>query len=211
MVNNKTFIIPNAPNITSIFPGREGSVHVVFHRNSDKGETCRVPLEYSKGKTLPGLMTLKSFMDGGCEIENTKVLGCVKSIGPTKNITNKKGIRSDLTEVTIFDDTAEIVLKLWGTYSLSARDWIPSQTILLLSNPTFKLEHRGSYSLGVSYATIVDLEPDFPDAEWLRKYATNLRKKESVDQRFPLDLWDVGHAMSGNKQLLFTIAEVDGQ
>jgi len=211
--NNKNFIIPYAPNITSIFPGRESSVHILIQENSNKGETCRVPLEYSKGKTLPGLMTLKSFIDGGHEIKDSKVLGCVKSIGPTKKITSEKGITSDLTEVTIFDDTAEIVLKLWGTYGLSAREWTPSRTILLLSNPTFRLERRGGCSLGISYATMVDLGPDFPDADWLGKYAADLNKKESVDQTFPTDLWDVEQdvapAISGDKRILFTIADVD--
>lgn len=209
VTNNKNFIIPNAPNTTSIFPGREGSVHIVIHQNSDIGETCRIPLEYKKGKALPGLMTLKSFIDGGYEIRDSKVLGCVKSIGPTKKITNKKGITSDLTEVTIFDDTAEIVLKLWGTYKLSARDWTPSRTILLFSNPTFRLEHRRSCSLGVSHATMVDVYPDFPDADWLRKFAASLNKKESVDQRFPLDTWDIEMALMDVNQVLFTIAEVD--
>jgi hypothetical protein len=213
VTNYKNFIIPDAPNTTSIFPGRDGSVHIVIHENSDKGETCRVPLEYKKGKTLPGLMTLKSFIDGGYEIKDSKVLGCVKSIGPTKRITSKKGKINDLTEVTIFDDTAEIVLKLWGMYRLSAKEWTPSRTILLFSNPTFRLEYRGACSLGVSHATMVDLDPDFPDADWLRKYATSLNKKESVDQTFPIDLWDVGQdaglVMEGDKRILFTIADVD--
>jgi len=209
VVKTKTFIIPNAPNTTSIFPGREGSVHIVIHENSDKDKTCRVPLGYNKGQTLPGLMTLKSFIDGGYEIKDTKVLGCVKSIGPIKKITNKKGIINDLTEVTIFDDTAEIILKLWGMYRFSASEWTPSRTILLLSNPTFRLEHRGGCSLGVSHATMLDLDPDFPDADWLRKYAVNLHKWESVDQRLPPYIWDVGHDISGTKGILFTIADVD--
>lgn len=154
-------------------------------------------------------MTLKSFIGGGYEIKDSKVLGCVKSIGPTKKITNKKGKISDLTEVTIFDDTADIVLKLWGTYRLSARDWTPSRTILLFSSPTFRLERRGGCSLGMSHATMVDLEPDFPDADWLRKYAVNSNKKESVDQRFPLDMWDIETALADANRILFTIADVD--
>jgi hypothetical protein len=209
VVNSKNFIISKAPNTTSIFPGREGSVHIVIHINSDKGETCRIPLEYNKGERLPGLMTLKSFIDGGYEIKDSKILGCVKSIGPTKKFTSKKGVISDLTEIVVFDDTADVVLKLWGSYRLSAREWTPSRTILLFSNPTFRLEHRGGCSLGVSHATMVDLEPGFPDADWLRKYAASLNMKESMDQTFPTDLWDVGLAMSNAKRILFTIADVD--
>lgn len=209
IVNSKNFIILNAPNTTSIFPGREGSVHIVIHENSDKGETCRIPLGYSKGNALPGLMTLKSFIAGGYELNDIRVLGCVKSIGPTKKITSKKGIISDLTDVTIFDDTSEIVLKLWGAYGLSARSWTPCRTILLLSNPTFRLERRGGCSLGVSHATMVELEPDFPDADWLRKHAVDLHRKESVEQIIPPDLWNVEDSMPGSKRILFTIAEVD--
>jgi hypothetical protein len=158
-------------------------------------------------------MTMKSFIDGGYEIKDRKVLGCVKSIGPTKKVTSKKGKISDLTEVIIFDETTDIVLKLWGSYYLSAKEWIPSKTILLFSNPTFRLEYRGGCSLGVAHATMVDLDPEFPDAGWLRKYAASLNKKESVDQTFPNDLWDVGRdidlAMLDDKRILFTIADVD--
>ena len=63
--------------------------------------------------------------------------------------------------------------------------------------------------MGVSHATMVDLEPNFPDADWLRKYAASLLKRESMDQRLPSDLWDVSHDMRGAKRILFTIAEVD--
>jgi len=154
-------------------------------------------------------MTLKSFIDGGHEVKDAKILGCVESIGPTKTITNKKGMTSDLTEVILFDDTSEIVLKLWGTYRFSARDWTPSRTIVLLLNPTFRLERRGGCSIGFSHATMLDLEPDFPDADWLRKYAANLQKRESMDQRLPLDLWEIGYDMPGAGRVLFTIAEVD--
>jgi hypothetical protein len=35
-------------------------------------------------KELPGLMTLKSFTDGGFDVDEPKLLVCVKSIGARK-------------------------------------------------------------------------------------------------------------------------------
>jgi hypothetical protein len=37
---------------------------------------------------LPGLMTLKSFTDGGYDIDDPKLLVCVKSIGARKKCTD---------------------------------------------------------------------------------------------------------------------------
>jgi hypothetical protein len=37
---------------------------------------------------LPGLMTLKSFTDGGYDIDEPKLLVCVKSIGAKKKCTD---------------------------------------------------------------------------------------------------------------------------
>lgn len=208
VVSNKAYIIPNAPNISSIFPDREGSVHIVIHRNSDVGDTCHLPLEYSKQKPLPGIKTLKDYIAGAYEVKNNRLLVCVKSIGPKRKITNKKGGVNELTEVTVFDDTAETVLKLWGEQGNSARDWKPSETILLFLNPNFRNEAHGC-SLGLSHATMVDVDPDFPDAEYIRKYAVSLNKKESMDQTFPEDLWDIDATMTAANRILFTIADVD--
>jgi hypothetical protein len=153
-------------------------------------------------------MNLKQYIDGAYETKDCRLLVCVKSIGPRRKITNKKGGVNELTQVALFDDTAETVLKLWGEQGLSARDWKPSKTILLFSNPTFRNEARGC-SLGLSHATMVDVDPDFPDADYVRKYAAKLNKKESVDQTFPEDLWDVNAALTVADRILFTIADVD--
>jgi hypothetical protein len=178
-----------------------------MHQNSDVGDACRLPLGYLKGQQLD-IMTLRSFIDGGNEIRDKKILVCVKSIGSRKTITNKKGVQLELTEVNLFDNTADIVLKLWGDMGLSSKDWRPSGTILLFSNPSFRLEYRGA-SIGVSHATMVDVDPEFSDAEWLRKYAASQNKKESVDQTFPEDIWDVDAAVTGKVRVLFTIADID--
>lgn len=53
----------------------------------------RKPLDYRQNVPLVGLMTLKSFVDGGYDIEHAKILVCVKSLGP-----KKKGGDSPATE-----------------------------------------------------------------------------------------------------------------
>ena len=44
----------------------------------------RKPLGYRQNVSLVGLMTLKSFIDGGYEVQHAKILICVKSLGPIK-------------------------------------------------------------------------------------------------------------------------------
>lgn len=44
----------------------------------------RLPMGYQEGQQLGGLMTLKSFADGGYEVSDAKILGVVKSIGAKK-------------------------------------------------------------------------------------------------------------------------------
>ncbi len=152
---------------------------------------------------------MKSFIEGGNEIRGGKVLVCVKSVGSKRTITTLKGATLELTEVVVFDDTADIVLKLWGDMGLSARDWKPSCTVLLFSNPGFRFEIRRGGSLWLNLSTMVDVEPEFPNAAWLRKYARTLAKKESVDQTFPADLWDLETAQNAKDAALFTLADID--
>lgn len=54
------------------------------HENSDDGVICTTPLGYHEGEALPGLMTVRSFIDGGYELSDRKILVCVKSIGAKK-------------------------------------------------------------------------------------------------------------------------------
>jgi hypothetical protein len=204
---NNNFAVRSVPNTTSIFPGREASVHIVMHQKS--GDTCYTPLEYSIGKPLPGLMTVKSFLDGGNEILGAKILVCVKSINPQKTITTKKGLISVLTEVVLFDDTSSITLKLWGDLGLSAKDWKPSETILLIFHPSYRTEFRGGISIGLTQSSMVDIDPEFPDAKWLRRYAAELSRAESVCQKFPEGFWDVDAAVNGSLRVFFNIADID--
>jgi hypothetical protein len=118
-------------------------------------------------------------------------------------------VKSDLTEVILFDDTADIVLKLWGDLGLSAREWKPNVTILLISSPSFRMEYRGRESVGLTHSSMVDVDPEFPGAEWLRKYAAQLNKRESLDEVVPEGVWDLEDALFGRERVLYTIADVD--
>lgn len=199
----------SAPLTTSIFPGRNASDHVIIHENTDDGDASRDPLSHQNPKPLPDLMTLKSFIEGGYEVRETKILVCVKSIGMKKNITSTKGTVMSLLEVVVFDDTAEMTLKLWDDTAVSARDWSPYNTILLFSGPGFRVDSRGRGSLGMTHSTLVDVDPNFADANWLKNYAANIHKRDCVKQEFPHHIWNLETAMRGIQRILFTIADVD--
>ena len=72
--------------MTSIFPEKDNSCYFVVEggEKGDDGTLCKIPLGYCDGKQLSGLMTLKSFIEGGADVFNAKVLVCVKSIGGRK-------------------------------------------------------------------------------------------------------------------------------
>jgi hypothetical protein len=73
-----------APLFTSIFPEGERNCYFMIHENSDDGTQFKRPFNCKDSKTLSGLMTLKSFADGGYDINEPKLLVCIKSIGARK-------------------------------------------------------------------------------------------------------------------------------
>jgi hypothetical protein len=75
----------SAPLFTSIFPERERSCHIMLHENSDNGTMFKRPFGWKDTEALPGLMTVKNFTDGGYDVDNCKMLVCVKSVGARKN------------------------------------------------------------------------------------------------------------------------------
>jgi hypothetical protein len=79
-----TLAVAHAPLFTSIFPERDRSCHFMIQENSDEGTQARKPLHFEEGEALTGLMTLKSFMDGGFEVTNVRLLVCVKGVGAKK-------------------------------------------------------------------------------------------------------------------------------
>jgi hypothetical protein len=73
-----------APLFTTIFPEGERNCHVMLHEISDDGTKFKRPYGVRENSVLTGLMTLKSFTDGGYEVDEPKLLVCVKSIGSRK-------------------------------------------------------------------------------------------------------------------------------
>ncbi|KAF4633664.1 hypothetical protein G7Y89_g4452 [Cudoniella acicularis] len=194
----------------NMFPGRVTSDHVMIHTNNSTGWICRTPLEYRKGQPLPGLMTLNSYLRSGHDgVSGAKIAVCVKSIGAKRKIKKKTGSDCELVEVLLFDHTGEVRLSMWNDMGLSPREWQAGKTILLISNPGYRVEYSSKGSLGVVRQTMIEVEPEFPDAQWLRKYAVGLTKKESLCLEFPEGLWDVEAAEYGVYRNFYTLAELD--
>lgn len=73
-----------APLFTSIFPENERNCHFMVHERSDDGMMLNRPFGAKDTVVLPGLMTLRNFTEGGFDVDDCKLLVCVKSIGPRK-------------------------------------------------------------------------------------------------------------------------------
>ncbi|KAF2659653.1 hypothetical protein K491DRAFT_755187 [Lophiostoma macrostomum CBS 122681] len=197
-----------APLFTSIFPERERSCHIMLHENSDNGTMCKKPYGWtSDTQSLPGLMTVKNFTDGGYDVNDCKVLVCVKSIGARKKFTNKAGFSSELMSIGVFDDTAEATLTLCGAVCSSASHWQPSHTILLISHPGWRIDRTTRLSLNGN--TRIDVDPDMADALWLRALAQRLTKREHVNPPFPDGVFDTEAAETAAVRILYTLADID--
>ncbi|KAH8687215.1 hypothetical protein BGZ60DRAFT_363882 [Tricladium varicosporioides] len=202
--------IPEVSVTANMFPGRVTSDHIMLHTGSSTDGICRIPLRFRKGLPLQGLMTLKSYLTSGHDgVSDAKILVCVKSIGAKKKIPSKMGGESELVDVLLFDHTGEVRLTLWREMADSPKEWQPGKTTLLISNPRYIIEYSGKGGVGVIRGTMIDVEPDFPDAEWLRRYAVNLTKKESLCMEFPEGVWDVEATEYGINRMFFTLAELD--
>lgn len=199
-------------NITAnMFPGRVTSDHFMIHTSAASTDLYRLPLEYSKDVDLPGLMSVDSWLKGGYDgVKGVKLLVCVKSIGATKKLTiAKTGNECELMDVIVFDDTAEVRMTFWNELIESAREWVPGVTVLLVSSPGYKLGYANKGCITIQYNTMIDVEPRFDGAEWLRRHATSLTKKESLILDIPEDVWDADAAANGIVRIFFTLAELD--
>lgn len=150
---------------------------------------------------MPGLMTLKNFTEGGYGVDDCKLLVCVKSVGAKKKcklyvsyprpcfdislVTTRTGYTSELISLVVFDDTAEAALTLCGAVCSSASLWQPSETVLLISNPGWRLER--TIKLSMSGKTRIDVDPNMKDALWLKGLAQRITKREHVNPPFPVD------------------------
>lgn len=182
----------------------------MIHTNESSANICRTPLEYRKMHLLPDLMTLDTWINGGHDIPASKILVCVRSIGRKKHFERKDGGKCELVDVTVFDHTASVRLTVWNRMIDGIVDWEAGRTILLISNPGYKQAFAGREgNISVLHQTLIDVDPIFPDADWLRKYAVGLTKKESLCLEFPEDTWDIEAAEYGVIRNLFTLAELD--
>jgi len=201
-----------------IYPSRDGATHIVFHVDepcSEEDRSLRIPLEVDINNydQLPGLMTLKSFTTSGHELGEGKILVCIRSVGPRRTINPKKREGTcHLVEIGIYDHTATCVLTLWEDMIASAKSWIPNQTILLIAQPSSRLINRQgetSVNVGIGYSSMVNVDPDIPDARWLRTRIQEMAKKESTSIPFPANTWDLQLAIYGPGRTLYTLAEVE--
>lgn len=205
---NENQFVSSIPLRTSIFPGRDPSVHIILHSTVDSGR-FRTPLAYRPWtKTLPGLVTLQSWLNGAHEVADVKVLVCVKSMGPKKSITSKTGKSLELREVKVHDDTGETALKLWNENTASIEHWVAGKTILLISEPGYRFSWGKAY-ITIEQKTVVDVEPEFTDAGWIRRWAAQLNKRDSLKQEVEEGLFDLKAFEEGADRPLFTIGEVD--
>ncbi|KAL2877358.1 hypothetical protein SGCOL_007297 [Colletotrichum sp. CLE4] len=179
----------------------------------------RTPLECDQGKQdpkpLPGLMTLCQYLKTGHDTAGARIIVCVKSIGSRKRVVTKDRSRElELLEITVWDDTARCVLTLWEDKANSARFWKPNETMLLFTSPKLVAPRDNksaptNASIGLGRNTLIDVDPDFQDAKWIRQWVVKRVKKESVYMQFPRDIWNAEGAVHGPVQALFTMAEVD--
>jgi len=206
--------IPKLPNVlvhANLFPGRVTSDHVMIHTNASSSDgICRTPLEYKRGQPLPGLMTLDNYLSSGHDgVTGVKILVCAKSIGGKKKISRKDGGgEMELADVVLFDHTGEVRLTVWNEIIESAKCWKPAETVLLISNPGYRVGFNGKGNLAIIAGTMVDVEPEGADAEWLRKFAAGLTKKESLCLTVSEE-WDVEACEYGVNRMFFTLAELD--
>ncbi len=85
--------------------------------------------------------------------------------------------------VNIFDNTAEATLSLWASATSSASTWKPSETVLLITNPGWRIDRRVWISLTAN--TMVDIDPCINDTNWLRRFAQRLTRRECVQPMWP--------------------------
>ncbi|KAF2396773.1 hypothetical protein EJ06DRAFT_559428 [Trichodelitschia bisporula] len=188
---------------TSIFPETDRACWFEVIEGCE--EEARTPLGWKRRGVW--LMTLKDFVSVGCDVPDARVLVCVKSVGPKKKTTNKNGVSSEMVTVNVFDHTGEASLTVWNVITASAAEWTPSETVLLLSNPSLRVDKYTRLSL--SARSLVDVDPAIPDADWLRKYAKRAIRREHVNPPWPEGVFDLEAAANSQNRVLFSFAFLD--
>ncbi|KAK0728490.1 hypothetical protein B0T26DRAFT_638760, partial [Lasiosphaeria miniovina] len=204
-------------------PASQSCIH--FHREepgSDESWLCRLPLDYDSARgslessPMSAFMNLRAYLN--CSHDSApspRVVVCVSSVGPCKTVWSVKAQRNlKMVELHVVDETDSCVLRLWEDKVLSARAWYPDDTILLISNSLFCLKGKKNDipELGIGSTSMIEVDPVFPDADWLRRMAANRTRKESVYIPFPSDIWGADKGIGGlesDSGTLFTLADVD--
>lgn len=128
--------------------------------------------------------------------------------------------------VHVEDDTAEAILGLWGTaassplgHATSGKDttnpdavafrqgWRAGATVLLLQSPGWKIG-RTTY-LSLTSSTFVDIDPNIPDADWLRRWSLRQKSREAINPPFPENTFDSDAVRYGPLRCLYTVGELD--
>lgn len=131
----------------------------------------------------------------------------------------------DIVEIMVFDNTHEAKLDIWEPQCWSAATWVPSRTVLLITNPLYRVERKNQISLEPS--SFVDIDPAMQDAQWLREYALGKARREHVNPPCPENgmfsiksirrgrkelmkvVFDVESATTSETRILFTLADID--
>lgn len=123
----------------------------------------------------------------------------------TTKVLNRNGTTSSLLSLGIFDATADASLTLYAPLCSSATTFTPSKTILLISNPGWRIDKSAKLTLNAT--SRLDIDPDLADARRLRALAQRLTHREHVNPPFP-DV-DVGACENARVRVKYTLAEVD--
>jgi hypothetical protein len=120
---------------------------------------------------------------------------------------NRNGTTSELLSLGIFDDTSDGLLTLYSSLCDSASLFTPSKTVLLISNPGWRIDKTAKLTL--SGNSRVDVDPDMGDARRLRALAQRLTKKEHVNPPFPITATMVADFENAAVKALYTLSDVD--
>ena len=105
--------------------------------------------------------------------------------------------------------------------------WKPGETVLLLQAPGWKIGRSvscptktqcsdipltircGQAYLSMTSATILDVDPNIPDTEWLRRWSLRQKSREAINPPFPEALFDLENLLHGPVRCLYSITDLD--
>ncbi|KAK1827830.1 hypothetical protein QBC39DRAFT_314029 [Podospora conica] len=172
--------IPRVPLIVTVFPAAASPSAIKFHPLSADATLFRSP-----APSNADFLTLKAFLSGSAS--GARIIVCVDSILPMRRIMSKNppGLELTYTEVRIFDESETCALKLWSDKADSPQNWVPGQTVLLLSDPRLITNDSRPPELAVKLTTLIEIDPDVYETRWLRDLHT---QRQSMCVPFPEDV-----------------------